>query len=80
MDSVINIVDCTFTPMRNQVILSVDVIPLDKSLEGRNYLVVASPQDVATKERLQKYVEKDIASQRKPTPDWTGESWKTTQV
>jgi hypothetical protein len=79
--AVMRVTSCDFSIVHKRCILSVDVFyPSEEDREGRTYLVLADPKDIATLDDMQLYIEQDIISQREAVPNWSGVVWNSTRV
>ena len=79
--AVMRISSCDYSPIHNQFILVVDVYrTTPEDIDGRSYFILAPVHEVADKQTMQTFVERNIAAQQVAAPDWTGTEWKTTLV
>lgn len=79
--AVMHVRSCDFSPVHNKYILFVDVLySNEENKDPHTYLVLATKQDIQTRDKMQQFVEQEIISQQITSPDWTGTEWRTTRV
>lgn len=79
--AVIRVTNCDYSLVHRKYILSVDVMyPETDARESRTFFVFAESHQITGAEKAKQFIEQDILAQQEVTPNWSGLSWKSTQV